>query len=173
MKQYIDNKGNFWTGQSVVVDDVRYISPTEDILLAAGYTIYSPQELSEQELIDLAKTEKLSDIDDYNQSEQVNVFYLNNEPLWLNSQTRQQLRTSILAYADSGIEEVTKWFNEKQYTFATQTWLHLINAVEIYAAEALNVTERHKAEVSQLNNLEEIQNYDITNGYPEILVLTA
>jgi hypothetical protein len=48
----------------------------------------------------------------------------------------------------------------------------MLNALEVYAAEALNVTESHKAAVNALTTIEEIEQYDITTGYPEKLNLT-
>ncbi|WP_287385849.1 hypothetical protein [Lachnospira sp.] len=49
----------------------------------------------------------------------------------------------------------------------------MLNALEIYAAEALNVTESHKAYINSLNNIEDIEAYDITQGYPEKLNLSV
>ena len=108
----------------------------------------------------------------YDQSNAVNIFYLQGQPLWLDAQTRQQLRTSINAYQGMGIENVSKWFNGQEYTFPVNIWLTMLNALEVYAGEALNVTEQHKAEVLSLQSIEEVEQYDITVGYPEILNLT-
>ena len=41
--------------------------------------------------------------------------------------------------------------------------------LEVYAGDALNVTESHKAAVNALNSVEEVEAYDITDGYPEKL----
>ena len=49
-------------------------------------------------------------IEDYDQSDNVNQFFLGGMPMWLDSKTRQQLRISIEAYQATGVEIVTKWF---------------------------------------------------------------
>ena len=170
MKQYINDKGEYFDGKSVIYDGRLYISPSEDILIAAGY---HEVVIPEQNPLDVAKSHKLAEIDAYDQSDDVNLFYLSGQPMWLDAQTRQTLRTSIDSYVALGIGQVTKWFNGQQFTFPTQAWLSMLNALEVYAAEALNVTESHKVAINAMTNIEDIENYDITTGYPEKLNLTA
>ena len=120
-----------------------------------------------------AKRTKLMAINVYDQSDNVNLFYLANKPMWLDAQTRQTLRISIESYQAMGAEQVTKWFGGQQFTFPTTAWLTMLNALEAYAGEALNVTEMHRANIMAMDNIEEIENYDITEGYPEKLDLSV
>ena len=173
MDLYINEQGQFWDGQSIVIDDVRYINPSAEILAQAGYTIYEPPEMTDEQLLENARDEKIMEIEDYDNSPNVNLFYLAGQPLWLDAQTRQQLRISIEAYQATGAQQVSKWFGGQQYTFPTQVWLQMLNALEVYAAEALNTTEAHLAAVNNLQTIEEIQNYDYTANYPEKLNLTT
>ena len=173
MKQWINDKGEFWNGSDVVIGDRRYLSPSEEILIAAGYHEYIAPEPTDEELLTLAKQSKLEDIDDYDQSDAVNLFYLAGQPMWLDAQTRQTLRISIESYIETGTDTVTKWFGGHQFTFPTNAWKSMLNALEVYAAESLNVTESHKSAVNAMDNIEDIENYDITSGYPEKLNLTA
>jgi hypothetical protein len=68
---------------------------------------------------------------------------------------------------------VTKWFGGQQFTFPISAWITMLNALEVYAAEALNITEMHKANIMAMNSIEEIEDYDITEGYPEKLDLSV
>lgn len=45
----------------------------------------------------------------------------------------------------------------------------MLVALEVYAGDALNVTESHKAAVNALETIEEVDNFDITTGYPDKL----
>jgi len=45
----------------------------------------------------------------------------------------------------------------------------MLAAVEVYAADALNVTESHKAAINALTTIKDIEDYDFTTGYPEKL----
>ena len=92
--------------------------------------------------------------------------------MWLDAPTRQQLRISIEAYQAQGAEQVTKWFGGHEFTFPVALWLQMLNALEVYAAEALNVTEAHKAAVMALDTIEAVEAYDITTDYPQQLILT-
>ena len=49
----------------------------------------------------------------------------------------------------------------------------MLVALEVYAAEALNATEMHRSAVRHLETREEIEAYDFTTGYPEVLNLSA
>lgn len=118
-----------------------------------------------------AKHNKLMEISVYDQSDNVNQFLLGNIPMWLDAPTRQQLRISIESYQATGAETATKWFGGEEFTFPIETWLQMLNALEVYAAEALNVTESHKAAVNALTTIEDIESYDITVGYPQKLNL--
>lgn len=170
MAQYINDNNEYYDGISVVIGDIRYVSPSEELILQAGYhKVEEPQEKP----LELARGNKLMAIEDYDQSNNVNEFYLGGVPMWLDAPTRQQLRISIEAYQATGEETVTKWFGGQQFTFPTSAWLQMLNALEVYAAEALNVTEAHKAAVMTMDNVEDIEAYDITQGYPEKLNLTT
>lgn len=189
MKQYykiVDGETVFFSGNVLrtqeeidgEIQNVVIYNPTEEMILAAGWMIYEPPvepepEPTEEELTERARENKLMEIDTYDNSRSVNIFYLAGQPLWLDVQTRQTLRISIESYQTMGIESVTKWFNDQQYTFPTTAWLQMLVALEVYAAEALNVTEAHRSAVRHLTSRVEIDEYDVTVGYPEPLNLSA
>ena len=174
MKRYykiVEEQEVFFTGNVLYVDGATIVNPTEEQMLEAGWLVWVAPEPTAEELLEIAKANKIADIEMYDQSNEVNLFYLADRPMWLDALTRQTLRISIESYAAMGLEQVTKWFGGNEYTFPTSTWLTMLNALEVYAAEALNVTERHKAAVLAMNNVQDIEDYDITADYPEKLDL--
>ena len=176
MKKYykiIDGEPEFFSGNILITEDQTYISPSEEILLENGWMIWEEPELSDEVILQREKLAKLGEIDNYDNSSNVNLFYLGGVPMWLDAQTRQTLRISIESYQAMGIQNVTKWFGGQQFTFTTNAWIQMLNTLEVYAAEALNVTEAHKAAIMAMDNIEEIENYDITEGYPEKLDLSV
>ena len=44
----------------------------------------------------------------------------------------------------------------------------MLGLVEVYASDALNVTESHKAAINALESIEDVEAYEFT-GYPEKL----
>ena len=169
----IDGETVFFKGNALYTDNASILNPTNEQMLAAGWLIYVEPEPTTEELLQRAKSSKLMDIDLYDMSDNVNLFYLAGQPMWLDAQTRQTLRISIESYAAMGMETATKWFSGHQFAFPTSAWLQMLNALEVYAAEALNVTEAHKAAVLAMDNIEDVEAYDITVGYPEKLNLTT
>lgn len=127
--------------------------------------IYVPVKTLEQ-----AKQEKIWEIDEYDRSDAVNSFSVNGKEMWIDAQTRQQLRISLDACMDMGRETVTKWFDGVEYIYPINQWYQMLAAVEVYASDALNVTESHKAAVNALETIEAVENYDYTNNYPTKLV---
>ena len=109
-------------------------------------------------------------IETYDSSDAVEQFTINDVPMWLGHELRQQIRTGADAYNAMGYETMTKVFNGEEFTFPITVWIQMLNALEVYAAEALNTTERHKNNVMQLNNIQEVIDYDYTTGYPLKLV---
>ena len=169
MKRYykIINDQTVFFAEPLIYDGMQTFNPTEEMILAAGWHEWQEPEPSESELLAQAIENKLADIDNYDKSASVNSFKIGNKDLWLDAALRQQLRTSIEAYKAMGKESATKWFDGVEYTFPVDTWLGMLNALEVYAAEALNATESHKVAVKELTTIQEVEEYDITADYPE------
>lgn len=140
--------------------------PTAEQLESWGFTLVEEHVPTQAELLGQARATKLAELESYDSSDNVNSFTLNGVPMWLDYATRQQLRTSVESYNAQGFEQVTKWFGGVQFTFPTATWLYMLNLLEVYASDALNVTEAHRAAINSLGSISEIEEYDFTIGYP-------
>ena len=112
---------------------------------------------------------KVAEISAYDRSAAVNSFTLGGIEMWLSFDERARIRQSIDAYRNEGRTEMTKWFNGKTFTYSLDTWQTMLDKLSVYASEALNVTERHKAEVKALTSIEAVEGYDYKTGYPEKL----
>lgn len=124
---------------------------------------------SDVELLSQAKDAKTREIEAYDTSTSVNSFTLGGTEIWLSFDERARIRQSIDAYRNEGRTEMTKWFGGKAFTFTLDTWLTMLDKLSVYASEALNVTEWHKAEVRALTSIEAVEEYDYKAGYPEKL----
>ena len=149
-----------------VTYNVNIINPTEQQMLDAGWLVYEP---TAEELLATSKAEKIAQIENYDNSDAVNLFTINDTDMWLDHELRQQIRTSAEAYEALGYENMTKVFNGTEFTFSITLWKQMLNALEVYAAEALNVTERHKNAVNALATVEAVTDYDYTMDYPQKL----
>ena len=152
MKYYkiIDNKEVFFKGNVLYTEQSTIFNPTEEQMIEAGWLVYVEPEPTNAEKLAADKAEKLMQIENYDASPNVEQFTINGTPMWLNHEVRQQIKTSVEAYIATGKETVTKIFDGVEYTFPCETWLQMLAALEVYAAEALNATERHINAVNAL-----------------------
>jgi hypothetical protein len=100
--------------------------------------------------LELAIAEKIYEIDKYDNSVNVNEFTINDYSMWLSVEERQQIATQINANEVIGRETMTRWYDGISFTFPINIWKQMLIALEIYAGDAKNVTETHKATVKTL-----------------------
>lgn len=119
-----------------------------------------------EELLALAKGKKDGDITAFDNSANVNSFIIGGLPMWLGWELRARLKASLDAIEAAGGTEMTKSFGGIDYTFSTDQWNAMINAVENYAGVCQKVTEGHRAAVNALTAIADVEAYDYTTGYP-------
>ena len=141
--------------------------PSEQRLTEWGFVEYIEPTPTPEELLARAKADKIAELEAYDDSE-VNSFSVNGKDMWLDHDVRQQLRISLDALSQAGRETVTKWFDGLEYTYPIDVWYYMLGLVEVYASDALNVTEAHKAAINALESIEDVEAYEFT-GYPEKL----
>lgn len=113
--------------------------------------------------------EKLCEIDFYDTSEDVNGFYMNGNLVWIDRDTRASLKNTIESSILLGRESLNIWFNDVYVTLPITLARNLLAALELYATDCYNVTAQHKVQVNALETIEEVDNFDVTIGYPEKL----
>ena len=106
---------------------------------------------------------------EYDNSAEVNSFYLNGKRVWLDKATRVGLFNILNLEKSNGIDVTTLWFNTMPIKVNIDKALTLLTAVEMYAKKCFNNTQKHCAEIKQLETIEDCLAYDITKDYPDIL----
>lgn len=123
-------------------------------------------------LLNAAKQRKLQEITDYNTSDNVDAFLLNGEKHWLTRDERAMAKLSTEARQRLGHYTTEQCLGGKFYTIPCDTLLTMLARLEDYALSCFNYAIRQQAEVNALTSLEEVENYDVTKGYPEMLNFT-
>lgn len=111
----------------------------------------------------------LEEISEYDTSPEINSFYLNDEEVWLDRDTRVSIMNSTTIQKNAGLETTTLWFDGVALVIDCDNAIQLLGGLEIYALNCFNKTAEHKSKVEELNTIAEIINYDYTVGYPEKL----
>ena len=112
---------------------------------------------------------KVAEINAYDTSTAVNGFKLNGNEFWLDKATRVGLMNSTKITKAAGQETTDLWMDDVKLTIPCDTVIKLLSAIELYALECFNTTARHKAEVRKLKTVEDVEKYDIKEGYPKQL----
>ena len=124
------------------------------------------EEPTPEERLAAAKAAKISEIEEYDISANVNAFTVDGNPMWLNFDLRQRLDKSINNCKDA---EMTKYFGGVPFTYSVAAWRQMLDAVSAYADACQTVTEAHKALVQSMQTVAEVESFDITSGYPQKL----
>ena len=106
---------------------------------------------------------------EYDSSIEVNCFVLNDKKVWLDKSTRVGLFNILNLEKANGIETTILWFNTISVEVNVDKAFTLLTAVEMYAKKCYDNTQKHYAEIKQLDTIESCLKYDITTGYPDIL----
>lgn len=123
--------------------------------------------------IDSIKSRKIAEVTQYDLSPNVNSFYLNGMQVWLDKDTRVGLMNSINIEKAAGRETTTLWLNNINLTIECDMAIQMLSALELYALACYNKTAEHKNTISNLETIQEVNDYDYTIGYPEKLNLST
>lgn len=135
-------------------------NPTAEQLIADGWVEYIPPV---PDPVELARANKLSSLEAYDSSEEVNAFYLGDKAMWLTPDERTNYLLTLQAAAEAGIERVPF----EGVVVPTADAIAAIKAISVYAMQCVAVTAGHRAAIEALTTQEEIEAYDFTEGYPE------
>ena len=109
---------------------------------------------------------KQMQIDEYDQSSNVNGFYLGGQLMWLDRETRASLRNTIESFSLIGRSELDIWYGTTRITLDLNTARQLLAILEVYATDCYNVTIQHKIAVENMTDIDDVINFDITADYP-------
>lgn len=155
----------------IVKDGMQTFNPTEEMLLEDGWKVHVPvvYEHTEDEILIFEKDNLKEDIIRYDSSKSVNVFYINDESMWLDKQTRSGLMLRFQAETALGKSVTTLWGDGKEYILSISDAIGMLYALEVYASACYDNTQRHLSNVDKLESIDDIKSYDYMDGYPEKL----
>lgn len=162
MKKYTKD-GVIKYQNEIIINDGEFqtINPSINKLLEHGWKEYIDT--------DVEKNNMLQNILNYDKSETINVFYIDDIPFWYSKEERNYLINRINAEIVNNQTSTTIWYNHQEYLFDVNFMIDILNKVELYAAKCFDITQRHYNYVSSLTSVEEIESFDYMTDYPEIL----
>lgn len=117
-----------------------------------------------------AKSEMLTKIAEYDNSENVNDFTINNAlHAWFTPAERSNYANSINAAELLGLSNLSFYVGNVSLEVPTASAKQMLAAIQLYADACYIVTKGHEAAVDALETIEEVDGYEYTVGYPERL----
>ena len=147
--------------------EVQTFNPTDEMLFADGWEFYVEQEPTEEELFNKAKKFKMDEVIRYDSSRDVNEFYIQGMPVWLDKATRSGLMLRFNSELALKKENTTLWYEGYSFTLPLNTAMQMLYALEVYASECYDNTQLHLANIEKIETIEELDAYDYRVGYPE------
>lgn len=150
-------------------EDRQVFNPSEEELIENGWEKYEIPQPTEEELFQREKQNKLTEIQLYDISNDVNGFYINGNNLWLDRSEREALTRRFNIELDKGKTDATLWKNGIKFTLDIKTAIQMLDDLEYYAIQCYDNTQEHLVNVSNITTMEELETYDYRTGYPEKL----
>lgn len=146
----------------------------EDIILTVTETYdHEPTEDDEKTLIEkwtsLVRRAKLIEIDNYDKSENVNQFFINETAGWYDKATRVGLVNSIAMEKTAGKETTVLYLGNESFEMPIEKAEDILQKLELYAIDVYRKTQNHREAVNNETDSDIIENYNYMEGYPEIL----
>ena len=120
--------------------------------------------------LEYAKKTVIARINQYDNSDDVNQFMLNGNPMWLDDATRTKLKKRFETDEEDNKTETRVIYNGIVFDLPIVNAKSMLHQLESYARDCFDKTNEHKAIVSSLNNINDVISYNYTTGYPEKLV---
>ena len=170
MKQYIkDNQIKRRHEIVLCVDGIYTYNPSEEMVLSNGWSEVINPESSAINPIDVVRVNKKREIEEYDISTAVNEFYINGKGIWLDKLTRAGLLLRFQSEQIRGKEYTTLWYDNEYFELPIEDAQNMLYSLEVYASECYDNTQKHLTEINKLATIEEIEEYDYRDGYPEKL----
>jgi hypothetical protein len=172
MKRYtktIDGKQVIKHANKIVInkDGMNIFNPKEEMILADGWVEYIAPIY--EETIEDVRRHKIDEIERYDKSKEIEEFTMNGVNLWLDRSERETLDRRFNIELKNGKRESVLWKNGIAFKLVIEEALVMLDAIEMYAIATYDTTQQHLANVNMLQTIEEINNYDYRQEYPEKL----
>ena len=153
------------------MEDIEFqiFNPTHEMLINDGWELCTIPEPTEEDIFNKTKREKINEINHYDSSDEVNIFYIQGLPVWLDKVTRAGLKLRFEAELAMKEENTILWYGNQSFTLQLNMAIQMLYAIEVYASKCYDNTQKHLANVEKLETLEEITEYEYKVGYPEKL----
>mgnify|MGYP002869782627 CR=1 FL=1 len=163
----------------VRVEHPLTLEAIKEAVMAKGFDEYKSEEVAASALlhlaqngqpvgepIELAKQMMTARINAYDKSTAVNQFTYAGQPMWLSRELRRDLADRIERELSLGNEALPLNYEGQTINLPLEDAKAMVAVLAHYADLCFDKTEEHKAAILALEDVEDILDYDYTQGYP-------
>ena len=136
----------------------------EDEMLLEGEVVSKE---NDEEYIAELKQQKIDELLVFDKSPEVNEFYIDDNPMWLDKSARIGIKFNLLDKYEGDVFKL--YSNTLCYSLSPNVVKDVISKVEKYAKECFDVTSEHKIEIASLTTSKAIEEYNYKTKYPKKL----
>ena len=170
---YQDFRDNKWIKLSNEQVAFHETNPGANIQQVLSMTLPEPYVRTLED----AKSEKINQINMYDNSSDVNSFNVsvdgNTLSSWLTPSERSNYKNSIEALEMLELDTVTLYIQDTLITLSIENAKIMLAQIQLYADACYLTTKQHIKNIEELNSIEQVDNYDYTTGYPEKLTFNV
>ena len=167
MKRYIKDNVIITAGTPIQDGDRVYYNPTDEIYKQHGWEEYT--EPVPTKTLEEVKADKIKEIEAYDISPNVNQFIVNDIEYWIVKADRVGLMNSTNILKANGVTNAAFWLGHNKYIVPCDDLISMLSQLEMYALNCYYTTESHIAAINAMDNIEDVNSYNITLNYPEKL----
>ena len=147
----------------------QIINPSPIIIQDDGWVEYIENQDTNEDLMQSAINELIDNILQYDKSYDVECFYIDDIPLWLDRDERTILQRRFELEMKNNIMTSTLWKNDNRFEINPSIGLQMLDELEMYAIKCFDTTNTHLNNVKQLKSEDDVKSYDYKVGYPDKL----
>jgi hypothetical protein len=161
--------------KSIVIlkDGMKIFNPNEEQILSDGWVecitddvLENIDDVTEDDILEEMKSKLRDDIIAFDCSDKVNIFFINDIPLWLDKTTRASLMLRFQAELNSGKEYTSIFYGTDDFTVPVKDAIDMLYALELYASTCYDITQKHINNVSLIKDIEGLHKYRYITSYP-------
>lgn len=118
------------------------------------------------ETLEEFKERVIREIKKFDKSEAINSFSLRGNNMWFDKDLRSSIMETVKIKLSKSITKSSIWFNNTEYILNCEDIISMLEDVSIYADSCNSTTERHIANITNMNTNSEIENYNYRLNYP-------
>lgn len=174
MKKYYNAETGerYFEGQSInrKIDNGFFSGyPTVEQLLSWGFVEEVepvPVPPTPEELLSQEKEKTIKKIHKIDESSAVNGFYLFGEDMWITPAERANYMITLEGAKRLGIEEIPFL----GHNISVDTAISMLDAINVYAMQCFDITKQHIKEVEEMDNIDDVKEFNCYSGYPQKLI---